>query len=55
MWKLRPLKSLEAVNWLLSFLNKNKKIERKHKSLSDQIGIVGKSCSGFLLALDWIL
>ena len=46
--KTAPLKSLEAVNWLLSFLNKNKKIEQKHKFLSDQIGIVGKSCSGFL-------
>ena len=45
MWKLHPLKSLKVVNWLLSFLNKNKKIEQKHKSLSDQIGIVGKSCS----------
>ena len=44
MGKLHPLKSFEAVNRLLSFLNKNKKIEQKHKSLSDQIGIVRKFC-----------
>ena len=49
MWKLHPLKSLEAVNWPLSFLNKNKKIEQKfgQKSLLNQIGIVGTSCPGF--------
>ena len=53
MWKLYLLKSLEVVNWLLSFLNENKKIEQKQKFLSDQIGIVGKSCSTEVL--DWIL